>query len=207
MVKFIQKKYTVDQPEMRQVYEHKSGIRRDRFDLSASNIYFVGPRGSGKSSLAKELATELEVPCVDLDDVIEHHLGISISSYVLENGWPAFRHLESHIFYETCQKRGQVVAPGGGIVLSEAHRNSMKSSGVIFYLMASVDLLVARLHDDPKKEQRPELTPLQLQEEVSLTLREREPLYFQCLDYILQAAKPVGELVSDIKALLELGRS
>jgi len=202
MTEFIHKKYEVENSEYKGVYKHKPGENRDQIDLSQTNIYLIGLRGSGKSTLAHWLAEEYQIVAVDIDVYIEQRLDKTIFDYVQTNGWQDFRFLESQILEEVSRDKGQVVAPGGGIILSESNREIMRSTGVVFYLMASVDLLVARLQAEPKLEQRPELTSWQLQEEIAQTLQVREPLYLNTLDYILQASKPVDELVEDVKTSL-----
>ncbi len=203
MTQFIHKKYEVEQPDDQIVYQHKDKAKKDHFDFGNLNIYLIGLRGSGKSTLAARLAKEFQLPFLDLDVHIEKRLGMTIAGHVQKSGWQSFRTLESQTFREICQTRGQVVAPGGGIVLSEPNRELMKSTGVVFYLMAQIDLLVDRLQAEPKEEQRPELTSFKLKEEIAKTLQEREPLYLSSLDFVLQAFKPIDELVDDVKMALK----
>ena len=57
-------------------------------------IFLIGPRGSGKSSVAKLLAARLSLPFRDTDSLVEAAANMRIAELVAAKGWPAFRELE-----------------------------------------------------------------------------------------------------------------
>ncbi|WP_300156185.1 shikimate kinase [Solidesulfovibrio sp.] len=143
------------------------------------NIYLIGPRASGKTTLGKRLAERLGRPFTDLDAVFVEVRGETIADLVAREGWDAFRRAEAAILAETGKRPGQVVATGGGAVLLPENREIL-SHGLVFYLQADPDRLVERLMADLNEAQRPKLTALGLREEIAATLAEREPLYLAC---------------------------
>jgi shikimate kinase len=199
MPKFIKKTYTVQDPGATTV--HRPGAAAQdpsAFRLQESNVFFIGPRGSGKSTLAAELARALSAPCLDTDEAVAHRAGASIEDLVQNRGWEAFRRLEHAVLAEACREKGNIVATGGGIVLDPENRKLLQEHGAVFYLMADVGTLRDRLVRDPSPASRPQLTDLSDEDELVATLREREPLYMECLDFILQANKPIAELVEEV---------
>lgn len=204
MTEFIRKKYDVENPEETAV--HKLGGQagdRERFSLQSGLLFLVGLRGSGKSTVGRAVADRLGLRFVDLDDLIEKRVGKTIARIVQDSGWEAFRTLEHAALEEVCATSGAVVAPGGGVVLDERNRALLESGGKIFYLMADVPVLKARLEKDPNFSQRPALSDKSLEEEILDSFREREPLYMMLMDFGLPADLPVEELVDQVVSYLE----
>jgi shikimate kinase len=200
MSKFVSKKYDVSNPG--EQVRHETGTGRAAFDWRVSNIFFIGLRGSGKTTLAQETARLLGASCVDTDSLVEKEAGTSIADLVHREGWESFRDLEQRVLRRACAGRGQAVATGGGVVLRRENRQLMRESGFVFYLLASVDLLHQRLQSVPESGKRPSMGHDSLREELSACMREREPLYLETLHFILQAQKPVEELAQDVLSML-----
>ena len=159
----------------------------------ARNIYLIGPRASGKTTLGKRLAERLDRPFLDLDAAFCEKYGETIADMVGRDGWDAFRLAEAAILAETAQQDGLVVATGGGVVLMPENRKLL-AKGRVFYLQADPERLVERLMADLNAQQRPKLTELGLREEITATLAEREPLYLGCAHASLPE-RPVEELL------------
>lgn len=168
------------------------------------NLFFVGLRGSGKTSLGKAVAEALGMAFADTDEIIQARAGKTIRELVEEGGWQPFRDLESAVLAEVCAGQGQVVATGGGIVERPENRKLLADSGLVFYLMTSIPTLVARLTAVPGAEQRPPLSGLPLEDELRQTFNRREPLYMEIAAYYLQADKSLEELVEAVREKLEL---
>lgn len=189
----IQRRVEVEDSERSAVYRTgQTGPARPR------NIFLVGPRGSGKTTVGRLAAEPLGLAFVDTDALIAERAGSSIAAYVEAKGWDAFRDLEHAVLADVCTHENQVVATGGGIILREDNRVLLKNSGWTFYLMADVSTLLGRLEADPNAAQRPALTDSPLREEISRVLAEREPLYFSVADAVLQAALPAEDLACEV---------
>ena len=165
------------------------------------NIYLIGPRASGKTTLGERLAETLGRAFTDLDAAFVERRGETIAALVEREGWDAFRRAEAEILAGTAKRTGLVVATGGGVVLLPENREIL-ARGLVLYLQAHPDRLAERLMADLNPEQRPKLTELGLREELAATLAEREPLYLslahaclpeapveKMLDYALHAIK------------------
>ena len=59
------------------------------------HIFLYGPPGTGKSTVGKILASNLALPFIDLDRVIESNAGVSIPHIMEQQGESAFRDMET----------------------------------------------------------------------------------------------------------------
>jgi shikimate kinase len=159
-----------------------------------ANIYLIGARASGKTTLGRRLAAKLKRPFVDTDQRIRLRTGKTVAEIVEQGGWAAFREEETLALSEVAVFTGQVVSCGGGIVLSQENRD-MLAGGRVFYLKASAEVLAERLEHSPGHAQRPSLTGADITAEVRQVLAEREELYLSCARVVLRADQPLEALV------------
>ena len=195
---FVKKEFVVEEPDLKTVYKIGSAKRGWKFDPMSHNVFFIGPRGSGKTTLGRLVAKELNMNFVDTDEEIVDATGMDIERFVRSYGWEKFRDIESEVLKRVCRRRSCVCATGGGIVLREENRNLIRKNGFVFYLMGDVLTFEKRILSDEKNKNRPPLTNLPLREELVMTLREREPLYLSIAHFILRADKDVDELKEDV---------
>ncbi len=165
------------------------------------NIYLIGYRCTGKTSVGMALARTLSMPFVDTDEVIVEKAGKSVADIVAESGWDHFRSLEEQAVKEIASLSGHIVAPGGGAVLFAANQEAMKKSGRIVWLVASVEAIKDRMEKDPATlGNRPSLTSQGLYEEIESVLKQRTPLYNDAADITLDTeTKNVEEICLEIK--------
>ena len=81
---------------------------------SGFNLFLIGYRCTGKSSVGQALATKLGWPFIDTDSLLVSESGLSIKEVVDTCGWQAFRRLEHTALQQVCAMDRQVVATGGG---------------------------------------------------------------------------------------------
>lgn len=124
------------------------------------NIFITGFSGAGKSTVGKHLAMMLGWSFVDTDKHIEHQENKSISSIFEGYGELEFRKIETKTINEVCQSQYQVVATGGGVVLSEVNRLLMQEHGIIVCLEATVETLCHRLNSSDSSRNGDEIRPL-----------------------------------------------
>lgn len=203
MSRFIRRKAEVANPEATMVHDHGIAAPRKRFEPEESNVFLVGLRGSGKTTVGRLLAERLGVPFLDTDEAVFRLAGQDIAHIVARQGWDAFRAMESQVLRDVCGRKGQVVATGGGIVLDPANRELLLKSGVVFYLLVDVQTLARRLAESPMAAQRPPLSGLAPEQEIGRCMEERGPLYMSLADHVLLAQAEPGAMVAD--ALEKLG--
>jgi len=98
--------------------------------------------GSGKTSVGKILARKLYKDFVDVDTVIEAEQGCSIAEIFENQGEEYFRSLEQKCINELTQKKGQVIATGGGVPIY----STISDKSLIVYIEADFDVIVERLN-------------------------------------------------------------
>jgi len=108
------------------------------------NVILTGFMGTGKSSLGKMLAAKLGRPFVDIDKKIEDDAKLSIPKIFERFGEEHFRALEKSAVRELCEKRGLVIATGGGTVKDEENLHLLKNSGVLICLTATPEEIFSR---------------------------------------------------------------
>jgi shikimate kinase len=149
------------------------------------NIYLIGYRGTGKSTLGIVTAALLSRPYVDTDELIVEREGLTIPEILHEFGETRFRSIESDVLSDISRLDGLVAATGGGIVLSEENRLRMKQSGICVWLTSPPEIIVQRITGD---QNRPTFTGSTVNEEVLTLLLAREPLYRELADIVVDTS-------------------
>jgi shikimate kinase len=148
------------------------------------NVFLIGYRCTGKSSVGRPLAATLGREFVDTDSLVVSENGMSIKEIVDTYGWETFRRMEHAVVKEVCFLDRRVVATGGGIVLDTDNVKLMKTSGRVIWLRASSETIKARMLQDQASEAlRPALTSTDSILEIEETLAQRAPLYQQAMDF------------------------
>jgi len=172
------------------------------------NIYLIGYRCTGKTSVGRLLAGRIGWDFADTDAQICEPLGQSIAQIVAESGWAGFRRLEAQAMGRLCGRDTTVVATGGGVVLCEENLRLMKANGVVIWLQASVATICRRLRTDTGNGgQRPALTGLDSEQEIIATLADRTPIYGAAADFtIITDGLCVDQVCDQIQTRLGAGK-
>jgi 3-phosphoshikimate 1-carboxyvinyltransferase len=177
------------------------GVRTERIH---PNIVLIGMRGSGKTTVAKQLAKKLGIKHLDLDEVMADKLSMSTPEIVEKYGWGYFRDRESAIAKEIAGMDNALISTGGGIVLRPDNITALRKNGIIVLLNASVDVMVRRLRDSSG---RPPLTDKKTPKaEIEQVLRERQRLYEAAADIIIDTDKLRPDQAAN-EIILRTGRS
>ena len=142
----------------------------------------LGFMGAGKSTIARGLDPDY----LDMDDLIENRLGMSIAEFFSEMGEEVFRQVESEVLADLLQ-RDQVVSTGGGVVISQRNRDLLKTNTDNIYLKADFETLYQRITAD-KDNQRP-LFLNNSKEELAAIFKERQAWYEEVASRILDVTK------------------
>lgn len=151
----------------------------------AGNVFLIGPMGAGKSTIGRALAELLGKEFQDSDHEIEARTGASIPLIFEIEGEAGFRKRESAVLDELTRREDVVLATGGGAVLAEDNRRALRRRGIVVYLHAPIDTLLARTHRDS---QRPLLQTADRRHTLEEMLRVREPLYRQTADVVVETS-------------------
>ena len=113
-------------------------------EMTSKNIVLVGPMGSGKTTVGRRLANELNKDFFDTDHEIIDKTGVTIDHIFDIEGEKGFRERESKILENLCQMSNIILATGGGVVILPKNRKILRNAGLIVYLSSSVDQLLRR---------------------------------------------------------------
>ena len=175
--------------------------------LNRSNVFLIGYRCTGKSTTGKLLASRLDRSFADTDSLLVAEKQTSIKEIVERWGWETFRRFEHEIVKRVCDRNHQVVATGGGVVLSDDNVKLMKESGKLIWLRATAETISRRMAQDVGTEAfRPALTEKDSIAEVEETLLERESCYQRAMDFSVDTDNRQIEEVCDavIRHLLSI---
>ena len=162
------------------------------------NIFLIGYRCTGKTTVGMALANCLSWSFVDTDQVVVETSGMSIARLVAENGWPFFRNQEHEALKGACAGNNRVVATGGGIVIDARNHRAMAHSGSVVWLTASHEIIRDRmLGDNATIANRPSLTGQGLLEEIETVLTERRPLYEAAADLVIDTDQATVEEIGN----------
>jgi shikimate kinase len=157
-------------------------------------IVLIGPRASGKSTLARLLAAELGYRAVDLDEHTCQRLGAkSVREAWDRSGEKAFRVAESAALVDALRLRRVVLALGGGTPTAARTRRSLESAkagalATIVYLRADPATLRARMLALGAEGYPPLRVGNDPIAEVEAVVREREAVYRALADLTLETA-------------------
>jgi shikimate kinase len=164
------------------------------------NVVLIGYRGTGKTTVAQQLALRLGWDWVDADVEIELQAGKSIVAIFADDGEQAFRDLESQVLATTIGRERIVLAAGGGIVLRDENRRLLRTAGKVVWLTADVATILARVAGDQTTAgRRPQLTTAGGEAEVRQLLARRTPLYRELADLEIDTdGRTPAEIVEEI---------
>jgi shikimate kinase len=129
---------------------------------------------AGKTEVARVLSRELGWPSCDVDALIEEEAGVPVAELFASRGESWFREREGELTAELLDRRGVIVAPGGGWAAREGRLSAIPDHVVSVWLRVSAAEAIARAR------RRPGERPLMAdEEEMTALLREREPHYRQ----------------------------
>ena len=112
--------------------------------LTKRNIFLIGPMGSGKTAVGRQLARLFHYTFHDSDADIEAKTGVDIPFIFEKEGEVGFRLRERESIDRLTQLDSIVLATGGGAVIDPANRRVLAERGVVVYLATSVNQQIER---------------------------------------------------------------
>ena len=138
------------------------------------NVYLIGPMGSGKTAVGRQLAKLLHLEFHDSDVEVEKRTGVDIPYIFEREGEAGFREREREVIDLLTQLNDVIVATGGGAILLPENREYLASRGRVVYLQTGIEQQLERTRHGRQR-------PLLYTDDPEQRLRElmafRAPLY------------------------------
>ena len=109
-----------------------------------NKIYLIGSMGSGKSTIGRLLAKQMNLPFFDIDKMIVDQEKMSITDIFSKYSEEYFREIESNILEKNSHEGNFVTSTGGGCILRQQNIKILKQ-GLVVYLKISVDAQYERV--------------------------------------------------------------
>lgn len=164
-------------------------------------IALLGLRGAGKTTVGRRLARRLRVPFVELDRRVEQAADLSLSELFSLHGEDYYRRLERDALNEVlAERRGMVIATGGGIVTAADTYAQLRRSALTIWLRAKPEDHWDRVVR--QGDRRPMANHPQAMADLRARLAAREPLYALAHHTIDTSGIAVARTVEAIAGLL-----
>lgn len=162
-------------------------------------LFLCGFMGCGKTALGKVLAKRLQLPLVDMDDLIVQREGMTIPEIFEQKGEPYFRKLESELLEELAQTP-QIVSCGGGAMVNPLNVLPIRQyNGIVVYLQQKFAVCYDRIKDDPN---RP-IVQSHTKEELQRLFETRERWYQTNATYSVLAGETPDESANRVIRVLK----
>ena len=166
------------------------------------NIILVGFMGTGKSSVGRKLAEELQMDFFDADEEMAKVTGLDLMTLYWKCGKIRFQSEEELMFCKLLRKENSVIAAGGTLEQTEERLNMIRKSGMLVCLKADKDSIGQRIN---RKENRP-LLRLDRESDKMQQYYENSQCWEEVADLTIDTtACSIGEIVQRISQAWECG--
>lgn len=108
----------------------------------SKNLVLIGMPGSGKTTIGKKIAKELNYKFLDMDEFIEEKHGKTIED-LFSKGEEYFRAEESKCCEEISKIKTTVISTGGGVIKNSKNIEYLKSTGIVIFIDRSVENILS----------------------------------------------------------------
>lgn len=169
--------------------------------LKPTRIFLVGPMGTGKTTIGRQLAHALGLEFEDSDQEIQRRTGVDIPTIFEYEGEDGFRVRERKVIADLVEVENQVLATGGGAVTQAENRRLLPARGFVIYLECSPQQQYDRTYKDKNRPLLQSEDPLESLQEL---MRERDPLYREVADLVVSTeGRSASAVVKDIVRHIE----
>ena len=141
------------------------------------NIYLMGFMGCGKTTVGKLLSEFIDWPFIDVDEIIAKESSLSIPEIFEKKGEAHFRKLEKSMIRKIAQKKGYVVALGGGAVVDHENWEMISTSGITVNLSYPPEIIAKRLEGETNRPLVDNIHRDTRLSHISNLMKKREPFY------------------------------
>lgn len=151
------------------------------FKKKTGNIVLIGFMGAGKTTVAKLLSEELQLPLIETDDEIIKRSGFkSINEIFEKKGEAFFRKIENEVISDYVGRPNYIISCGGGVIENAENMRLLKKKGRILFLSASFETITERIKNENT---RPLFTDVEKAKDLYC---QRLPLYKKYADEIIE---------------------
>ena len=118
---------------------------------SNKNLVFLGMMGSGKSSIGNLVSKKLNLPFIDIDNLITEDTDMNISEIFEKKGENFFRNLEEKITLKLLRSTNNIISLGGGSFINEKIRKEILINNFSFWLNCDPKTLLKRIKKNKKR--------------------------------------------------------
>ena len=129
--------------------------------------------GSGKSSIGNLVSKKINIPFIDIDNLIIENTGMSISEIFEKKGEDYFREIEEKESIDILNKKNFVVALGGGAFINKKIRKEIMNNHYSFWLNWDEAILLNRI----KKSKKRHLAFQSTDQEIRKMIKKRSKIY------------------------------
>ncbi len=169
-------------------------------EQGGANVVITGFMGTGKTCVGREVARRLGYEFVDMDALIEQRLGMSIPEIFATHGEGFFRAQERQLCQELADRRGLVIATGGGTLVADENRRVLSAGSLLVCLTCEVGALVQRLS---QVKDRPLLAGPDRGQRINALLAQRREAYQRIPCHIDTTKLSVEEVAERVLELLK----
>ena len=170
--------------------------------LGKTNVFLIGPMGSGKTAVGRYLSRLLDLTFHDSDSEIERCTGVDIPFIFEKEGEAGFRQREREAIEVLTAMDRIILATGGGAVLLPENRRNLADRGCVIYLETSVAQQVERVKQGRT---RPLLNNVDTTSKLEQLVKERAPLYEEIADVVVSTnGRRVRGVAEDILRELDV---
>lgn len=165
-----------------------------------NKIVIIGMPGSGKTTLGKILAKELNIKFFDMDEYIVNKTG-KTTMQLFENSEEYFRDIESETCKELSEYGNILISTGGGVIKRKSNIDILSKEGLVIFLDRPVDNILG----DVDVSFRPLLKDGK--EKLLKLYDERYRLYNEYADEIVLNNSDVRVVIDRIKEIIKSNKN
>lgn len=167
-------------------------------------VFLCGMMGSGKTTIGKRLAEQLDAPFIDLDTLIEETQGMTIPEIFAEKKEEGFRQIERISLINLPKEAAGVVALGGGSLQNQQIVDHLKLFGWLVYIDAPRDEILKRVKNSSGRPMLDNSNSNEVSDRLESLFSERIPFYKQAHFSIQTGKRSIDEIVTEIQKKLTI---
>ncbi len=163
----------------------------------SNNITLIGMSGVGKSTIGRELASQIGYDFIDTDILIKNEFNEPLQKILKEIGPEKFKEIEEKHIMSLAHVEKTVISPGGSVIYSDKSMQLLNQISKVFHLSIVPEILAYRVGGKARG-----IIGIEKKGFARL-YKERIPLYEKYSDYNLDIhhknlTKIINEIIDNI---------